>query len=165
MAKKFLSPLNLVNLTSDPSGASEGDIYWNSLSNTIRVYYNNAWSDISPAGAENSLTNVGIKTNNVEGSISGIENITTIDTADESMWRTLKYLIQIKYSGESHSAEVIISNDSTDLLMSQYGDIYTSTPLATITSDKNSGIINLKVTPISGKAPISVRFFRIGIKV
>lgn len=165
MAKKFLSPLNLVNLTADPVSAVEGDIYWNSSSNTIRVYFNGSWSDITPLAPENSLTNVGIKTNNVEGSITGIENITTIDTADETIWRTLKYLLQIRYSGESHSAEVIISNDSTDLLMSQYGDIYTDTPLATITSDKNSGIINLKVTPISGKTPISVRFFRIGIKV
>lgn len=165
MAKKFLSPLNLVNLNEDPTSATEGDIYWNSLTNKIRIYFNGSWSDISPSGAGSDLTNVGIKTNNVEGSISGIENTTTIDTADESLWRTLKYLLQVRYLGESHSLEVIVSNDSNDVMVSQYGDIYTNTPLATITSDKNSGIINLKVTPISGKTPISVRFFRIGIKV
>lgn len=162
MAKKFLSPLNLVNLTTDPVSASEGDVYWNSSTNTLRIYNDGSWGNV---GSGTDLSEVGIKTNNIEGSVSGIENTTTIDTADDTIWRTLKYLIQIRYSNEVHSLEAIISNDGSDLLMSQYGDVFSTTPLATVTTDKNSGIINLKVTPISGKSPISVRFFRVGIKV
>lgn len=162
MAKKFLSPLNLVNLTTDPVSASEGDVYWNSSTNTLRIYNDGSWSNVGPS---TDLSEVGIKSNNIEGSVSGIENTTTIDTADDTIWRTLKYLIQIRYSNEVHSLEAIISNDGSDLLMSQYGDVFSTTPLATVTTDKNSGIINLKVTPISGKSPISVRFFRVGIKV
>lgn len=159
MAKKFLSPLSLVNLTSDPGSAVEGDIYWNSSTNTLRVYFNGAWADASI-----DLANEGIKSNNVEGAISGIENTTTVDTASDSEWKTLKYLLQTAYSTEIHAAEVIITNDGTNLLMSQYGDVYSNSPLFTVTTDKSSGIINLKVTPISGKTPISVRFFRVGIK-
>ena len=162
MAKKFLSPLNLVNLTSDPVSAAEGDVYWNSSTNTLRIYDGGSWQDV---GAGVDLSEVGIKSNNIEGSVSGIENTTVIDTANDTVWRTLKYLIQIRYSNEVHSLEAIISNDGTNLLISQYGDVYSDTPLATVTTDKSSGIINLKVTPISGKAPISVRFFRVGIKV
>lgn len=162
MAKKFLSPLNLVNLTTDPVSAAEGDVYWNSNSNSLRIYSDGSWSNV---GAGVDLTNIGIKTNNIEGAVSGIENTTAVDTADETIWRTLKYLIQIRYSNEVHSLETIISNDGSDLLISQYGDVYSDTPLATVTTDKSSGIINLKVTPISGKSPISVRFFRVGIKV
>lgn len=165
MAKKFLSPLNLVSLTEDPGSASEGDIYWNSSTNKVRVYFDGHWSDISPAAQESDITNLGIKSNNIEGAVSGIENTTTVDTADASIWRTLKYLVQTKYLNEMHSVELIVANDDTNVLVSQYGDVFSQDPLATVTADRNSGIINLKVTPIPGKTPIAVRFFRIGIKV
>lgn len=49
MAKKFLSPLNLVNLTSDPVSAAEGDIYWNSSNNKLRIYFDGAWTNASGA--------------------------------------------------------------------------------------------------------------------
>ena len=161
MSRRFLTPLNLVNLTTDPASANEGDFYWNSSTNSLRVYFDGSWSNASSS----DLEALGIATDNLEGATSGIENTTTIDTASMSVWRTLKYLIQIQYSGEIHSLESIVSHDTNDVMVSQYGDIFSLTPLATVTADTNSGIINLKVTPISGKTPISVRFFRIGIKV
>jgi hypothetical protein len=49
-SKQFKVPINLVNLTSDPSGSIEGDIYWNSSDNKLRVYYDGAWYDAAPAG-------------------------------------------------------------------------------------------------------------------
>lgn len=162
MSRKFLNPLNLVNLPSDPASASEGDIYWNSSTNQLRIYHDGVWGNV---GAGVDLAEIGIKSNNIEGSVSGIENTTIIDTADESIWRTLKYLLQVRYLNEVHSLEAIVSNDGTNLLISQYGDVYSNTALVAVTADKNNGIINLKVTPISGKIPISVRFFRVGIKV
>lgn len=108
--------------------------------------------------------NIGIKTNNLESTVTGIESTTTIDTASDSDWRTLKYLVQMTYSGEVHSAEILLANDGTNLLISQYGHVFSNAELATITADKIGGIINLKVTPVSGKTPLSVRFFRTGIK-
>lgn len=115
-------------------------------------------SDIS-----DSIKNIGLKTNNTEATITGIESETSIDSALDSEWRTLKYLIQMTHSGEIHSSEVIIANDGSNLLISQYGDVFSNAELATITANKTSGIINLKVTPISGKTPLTVRFFRTGI--
>lgn len=47
MAKKYLSPLNLLNLTSDPGTAAEGDFYWNSSTNRLRIYFDGAWADVS----------------------------------------------------------------------------------------------------------------------
>ena len=161
MSRRFLTPLNLVNLTTDPASANEGDFYWNSSTNSLRVYFDGSWSNASSS----DLEALGIATDNLEGATSGIENTTTIDTASMSVWRTLKYLIQIQYSGEIHSLESIVSHDTSDVMVSQYGDIFSVSPLATVTADTNNGIINLKVTPISGKTPISVRFFRIGIRV
>lgn len=60
MAKRFLVPLNLSPLTSDPINASEGDAYFNYVSNIVRVYYDGQWNDLSSAsgGATNSFSNV-----------------------------------------------------------------------------------------------------------
>lgn len=41
--RKFLNPINLVNLSSDPGSAVDGDIYYNSASDVIRLYSNGSW--------------------------------------------------------------------------------------------------------------------------
>ena len=57
MAKKFLSPLNLLNLTSDPGTAAEGDFYWNSSTNRLRIYFDGAWADVSSNTAFTNAAN------------------------------------------------------------------------------------------------------------
>jgi len=47
MAKRFLTPINLPSRTTDPATASDGDFYFNTSLNTIRVYYGSAWNAIS----------------------------------------------------------------------------------------------------------------------
>ena len=47
MAKRFLTPINLPSRTTDPATASNGDLYFNTSSNTIKVYYGSAWNAIS----------------------------------------------------------------------------------------------------------------------
>jgi hypothetical protein len=42
-SKKFLNPINLLNLASDPSSANEGDVYYNTTSDAVKVYANGAW--------------------------------------------------------------------------------------------------------------------------
>lgn len=46
MAKKFLTPINLVNLSSDPVSATEGDVYYNTVSDKLKIYSNSVWSEI-----------------------------------------------------------------------------------------------------------------------
>jgi hypothetical protein len=48
--KKFLNPINLVNLASDPGTASEGDIYYNTTSDAVKVYANGAWVPVGNDG-------------------------------------------------------------------------------------------------------------------
>jgi hypothetical protein len=45
MARKFLVPIGLVSLSSDPTGSSAGQIYYNTSLNKIRVYSGTAWED------------------------------------------------------------------------------------------------------------------------
>lgn len=46
MAKQFKVPVGLVQLTSDPSTANAGDIYFNSSNSKIRFYSGTEWLDI-----------------------------------------------------------------------------------------------------------------------
>jgi hypothetical protein len=50
MAKKFLTGLTLVNLTSDPETGEEGEIYFNSSTDQVRIYYNGSWNDLASEG-------------------------------------------------------------------------------------------------------------------
>jgi hypothetical protein len=47
MSKKFLTPIGLATLASDPETGSEGDMYYNTTSDIPRVYKNNAWEDLA----------------------------------------------------------------------------------------------------------------------
>jgi hypothetical protein len=47
MAKKFLTGLQLLNLTSDPVTGIEGELYYNTEEDVIKLYSNGSWSKIS----------------------------------------------------------------------------------------------------------------------
>ena len=55
MAKKFLTPLGLVGLTSDPASGSEGQLYFNTTDDVVRVYANGAWTELSGSGGGASV--------------------------------------------------------------------------------------------------------------
>jgi len=46
MSKKFLTPLNLLTMASDPSSGTEGDIYFNTNDMSIRIYNGITWVTI-----------------------------------------------------------------------------------------------------------------------
>ena len=50
MAKKFLTPIGIVNLASDPATGSEGQIYYNSTDDILKIYVNGAWTAIEGGG-------------------------------------------------------------------------------------------------------------------
>ena len=57
MARNFLTGLRLVNLPSDPPTGSEGELYYNTVTDKVRLYSNGAWIDLVAASA-GSLFNV-----------------------------------------------------------------------------------------------------------
>ena len=50
MSRRFLSPLRLTNLTSDPDGGSEGDIYFNSVTKSLRFHNGIDWIELADTG-------------------------------------------------------------------------------------------------------------------
>lgn len=59
MARNFLTGLRLVNLTADPATGSEGELYYNTVTDKIRLYSNGSWVDVVAASA-GSLFNTDI---------------------------------------------------------------------------------------------------------
>ena len=50
MAKKFLTSLKLVNLPSDPTSGSEGELYFNSSASVAKIYKEGTWSELGAGG-------------------------------------------------------------------------------------------------------------------
>jgi hypothetical protein len=55
MAKRFLTPLNLSNLASDPATGSEGDLYFNTTNDVVKIYINGAWTELQGGGGGGSV--------------------------------------------------------------------------------------------------------------
>lgn len=54
-SNKFLTPINLLNLATDPISAAEGDIYYNTTDKSVRVYSNLAWITVGRAPTQEEV--------------------------------------------------------------------------------------------------------------
>jgi hypothetical protein len=55
MAKKFLTPIGLVSLPSDPATGIEGQLYFNTTNDLVKVYSNGAWTELTGGGSGASV--------------------------------------------------------------------------------------------------------------
>lgn len=46
MSRRFLTPIRVANLSSDPVSANEGDLYYNTALDKLKVYANSTWSEV-----------------------------------------------------------------------------------------------------------------------
>jgi len=62
--------------------------------------------------------------------------------------KAVKYVINATHaSAGTHAAEVLLINDGSNSYFVQYGDVYSSSSLFTLSSDINSGNMRLLITP------------------
>ena len=97
--------------------------------------------------------------------INGIESATVFDTIDVSVWRTIKYLIQVSHPSTSvyKSTEINIVFDGTNQNITEFGTVSNTTnAIGNITATLNSGIISMTVTP--ALTPMTIRYYRTGLK-
>jgi hypothetical protein len=72
------------------------------------------------------------------------------DSLPTSEFRTTKYLIQVQETGSSnfYSTEVFVMHDDSEVYMTQYGTLNTSSsPISSIEADIDSGNVRLLITP------------------
>ena len=55
MAKKFLTPIGLVSLPSDPATGIEGQVYFNTTTDSIKIYANDVWTELQGGGGGASV--------------------------------------------------------------------------------------------------------------
>jgi hypothetical protein len=76
MSVKRLVPLNTTELSSDPSSARAGDIYYNSTAQELRVYTGTEWK---PIGG-NTDTGLLVHQHTYDGDIYSVEAVSTSAT-------------------------------------------------------------------------------------
>lgn len=97
--------------------------------------------------------------------INGIESATVFDTIDTSVWRTVKYLIQLSHAGSTsyRSTEINLVFDGTNQNITEYGAVKnTNSEVGTLSASLNSGTISMTVTPVL--SPMTIRYYRTGLK-
>ena len=71
--------------------------------------------------------------------------------------------MQVTKGSEIYTSNIVVSHDGTDILVSESDMISnTNNSLFNYTFEENSGIISLRITPVSGE--IAVRFTRTALK-
>jgi hypothetical protein len=112
-------------------------------------------------------TDLGSDGNN-ESTINGIENSTVFDNFTASEWRSMKYMISLKYvagGGNKYSStELSVLIDGTDVSVSQYGIVENDGNIGTISVSRAGDTVSLTVVPVGGITPITLRYMRTGLK-
>lgn len=105
---------------------------------------------------------LGLEGNN-DLTVYGIENPTNVDSFSKAAWRTVRYNLQVTKGAEVYTSEILASHAGSDIMVSESNMISnTNNNLFSYTFEENSGIISLKITPVSGE--IAVRFVRTALK-
>jgi hypothetical protein len=97
--------------------------------------------------------------------INGIESATVFDTIDTSIWRTIKYMVQLSHAGSSsyRSTEINLVFDGTNQNITEFASVAnTGNNVGNITASLNSGTISMTVTPTL--TPMTLRYYRTGLK-
>ena len=97
--------------------------------------------------------------------INGIESATVFDTIDTSVFRTIKYMVQLSHSGSGsyRSTEINLVFDGTNQNITEFASVAnTNSNVGNITASLNSGTISMTVTPVL--TPMTIRYYRTGLK-
>lgn len=112
-------------------------------------------------------TDLGSDGNN-ENTVYGIENPTVLETIDASQWRMIKYVVGISHTSgganKYYATELSVLIDGTDVNVSEYAVIDNDGDVGTVDVSRNGNTLTLSVTPNPAVRPITVRYFRTGLK-
>ena len=128
--------------------ADGGDDYTATNSSTITFENNVISGDIVQVVAITSVSNL------VQGFFTA--NTFTATTADQVLSslpvanKAVKYVINATHStAGTHAAEVLLINNGTNAYFVQYGDVYSSSSLFSLSADVSSGNMRLLITPVN----------------
>ena len=112
-------------------------------------------------------TDLGTDGNN-ENIVYGIENYTVLETIDASQWRMVKYVIGISHTANDankyFATELSVLIDGENVNVSEYAVLDNDGDIGTVDVSRNGNTLTLSVTPNPAVRPITVRYFRTGLK-
>ena len=101
--------------------------------------------------------------NDTSATVCDIENATVLDTFTARAWGTVKYTLQVTRGSDMYAADIIVLNDGTDINVSESNIVSnTDNNLFNYIFELNSGIISLKITPVS--TAVTARYYRTAVK-
>jgi hypothetical protein len=123
------------------------------------------WNSLDYITIKDELLTAG---NNDLESLLYIENATIIDTVVASEWRNLKYVISMSKTSDSTNkfatTELNILVDGSNVTVNEYGAIDNNGEVGTVNVSQSGGNIQINVIPNLLVKPITVRYYRTGLK-
>ncbi|CAB4242138.1 hypothetical protein UFOVP222_26 [uncultured Caudovirales phage] len=103
---------------------------------------------------------------NNDNTLSGIESLTTIDSFPVSSWRSMSYKISLSSAttGGYSSINLDILIDGSGVSINQYSALDNNGDVGTINVSSDGTTVLIKAAPLSPTQPITVRFYRTGLK-
>jgi len=147
MAKKFLTPIELVPLQSDPSNSQSGTFYFNSNLKKIRYFDGNVWGSLQK---EYELSHtISNNTSNV------------IDEWNATAFTTLEYTLQIKQGTKLRSSKLmVLTNQSlfyyTEYSIIEIGGQINGLQIDTIKTDSNGQLVIQISDATSNNAQVTI---------
>lgn len=161
MAKRFLSTINLPRLSSDPASGSEGELYYNTTTDTVRIYNGSIWSDLSGAGASSNSFETFSTPNGTSPVADSATDTLTITESNGIVITGNSTNDSIQFSTNATSlntASTIVSRDSsqsfditgvdfdtTDTIASAVGRLHWDDGEGTLSLGLKGGNVNLSV--------------------
>lgn len=150
--EKYFNPAWIDGLA--PEKVGNADPVWNAERLQGQLV-SDAWPNIGDVLSWNGIKWEPVSGGGIgSGGTSGGEIISyTLSTTGETAVDTtsiatdcIKYIIKAKISGSIHSTEILVNTDGSDAYMTEYAQLYSSSPLVTFKVDLNSSNIRLLAT-------------------
>jgi hypothetical protein len=145
-----------------PSTPTIGDIY--SDSGFSWRWDGVAWSAYGSLQTALQRYNLTLNTNLTE-TVIATSSITTIDTFSKSQYSTAEYLIQMKQGTSYRSSKVMLVNDGTNVVITEYAILNpgTAIPATLSVSISGSDVLLRAVVTTGGSTAAAVKAYRTAV--
>jgi len=162
-----------------PSSPLEGDLWYDSDDADLYIYYNGAFVAVVPtpantstssasfAAANSTLTFTRADASTFDVTLDKLPTTSTttvsstsqvaVDSFSISTFSAAQYIVEATNGSDKHFTMVNVTQDGTDVYLTEYGTIITNTSLMTLDADINSGNLRLLATPTNSSGTIKIK--------
>ena len=120
-------------------------------------------TDAVQAKGSMPLANALISTESLSTSTTAASQV--VDTFTASLYRAVKYMVQVSSGTAYQVVEVLMVHDGTSVFMTEYGGVTTDTDLVTLDGEISAGTVRLLATATSSNSTTALQIVRTAIEV